>query len=426
MFTSAALRNRLTNAPAWALALYAAIAAFGVYFCMYAFRKPFTAAGYEGLNYFGIDYKVWLVTAQVIGYTLSKFYGIRFISSMKGDKRAGSIVKLILISWLTLLPFALVPAPYNIFFLFLNGLPLGMVWGLVFSFLEGRKTTEFMGAVLSISFIFSSGVVKTVGKSILIEFHVTEFWMPFLTGAIFVAPLLLFTWLLNHVPAPTKEDIALRTARPPMSKQERKAFLAMFLPGIVIIVTTYVLLTVLRDFRDNFANELYNELGYGNNASIFTTTEIPSSLIVLLSMSLLILARNNFTAFMINHCLVIGGYAVALISTLLSMENYISPVIWMTSIGTGLYLSYVPFNALYFERMIATYKVRSNIGFIMYIADAFGYLGSVTLLFTKEFVGMQLSWTSFFIHAVIFISVAGISGTLIAAVYFRRKYLSIQ
>ena len=118
-------------------------------------------------------------------------------------------------------------------------------------------------------------MVKTVGKSILIEFHVTEFWMPFLTGAIFVAPLLLFTWLLNHVPAPTKEDIALRTARPPMSKQERKAFLAMFLPGIVIIVTTYVLLTVLRDFRDNFANELYNTLGYGNNASILPQPKSP-------------------------------------------------------------------------------------------------------------------------------------------------------
>lgn len=426
MFTSAALRNKLSNARAWALSLYAAISAFGVYFCMYAFRKPFTAAGYEGLSYLGIDYKIWLVTAQVIGYTMSKFYGIRFISSMKGDKRAGSIIKLILISWLTLLPFALVPAPYNIVFLFLNGLPLGMVWGLVFSFLEGRKTTEFMGAVLSISFIFSSGVVKTVGKSILLGMHVTEFWMPFLTGSIFVVPLLLFTWLLNHVPPPSKEDIALRTARPPMTKEERKAFLSMFLPGIVVIVMTYVLLTVLRDFRDNFANELYNELGYGNNASIFTTTEIPSSLIVLLSMSLLILVKNNFKAFMINHYIVIGGYAVALLSTLLFMGHYISPVIWMTSIGTGLYLSYVPFNALYFERMIATYKVRSNIGFIMYIADAFGYLGSVTLLFAKEFMGMQLSWTNFFINAVIFISIVGISGTAIAAVYFKRKYLSIQ
>lgn len=426
MQTSAVLQKKLSHAPAWALSLYAAITAFGVYFCMYAFRKPFTAAGYNEISYLGIDYKIWLVTAQVIGYTISKFYGIRFISSMRGDKRAISIIKLILLSWLTLLPFALVPAPYNIIFLFLNGLPLGMVWGLVFSFLEGRKTTEFMGAVLSISFIFSSGVVKTVGKSILIEWHTTEFWMPFLTGAMFVAPLLLFTWLLNHVPAPTKEDIALRTARPPMTKEERKAFLAMFLPGIVIIVITYVLLTVLRDFRDNFANELYTELGYGNNASIFTTTEIPSSLIVLLSMSLLILVKNNYKAFMINHYMVIGGYAVALLSTLLFLGHYISPVIWMTMIGTGLYLSYVPFNALYFERMIATYKVRSNIGFIMYIADSFGYLGSVTLLFAKEFIGMQLSWTNFFINAVIFISIVGITGTAIAAIYFKRKYLSVQ
>ena len=105
---------------------------------------------------------------------------------------------------------------------------------------------------------------------------------------------------------------------------------------------------------------------------------------------------------MINHCLVIGGYAVALISTLLSMENYISPVIWMTSIGTGLYLSYVPFNALYFERMIATYKVRSNIGFYyVYSRRIWFYLGSVTLLFTKEFVGITIIVDQFFIHAVI-------------------------
>jgi hypothetical protein len=98
----------------------------------------------------------------------------------------------------------------------------------------------------------------------------------------------------------------------------------------------------------------------------------------------------------------------------------------MTMIGTGLYLSYVPFNALYFERMIATYKAKSNIGFIMYIADAFGYAGSVLILFIKEFIGVKLSWTSFFTQAVIFISIVGIAGTIVAAVYFRKKYLSLQ
>jgi len=164
MFTSNLLKQKLERSPAWLLSVYAAICSFCVYFCMYAFRKPFTAAGFEGIKFLSIDYKVWLVTAQVIGYMLSKFYGIKFISSMKGEKRATTIVKLILFSWLSLLLFAISPAPYNILFLFLNGFPLGMVWELVFSFLEGRRATEFMGAVLSISFIFSSGVVKSVWK----------------------------------------------------------------------------------------------------------------------------------------------------------------------------------------------------------------------------------------------------------------------
>jgi len=426
MHTSTLLQQKVKNMPAWALSVYAALCSFCVYFCMYAFRKPFTAAGFTGIEFLHIDYKVWLVTAQVIGYMLSKFYGIKFISGMQGEKRAITTVKLILLAWLALLLFAVTPAPYNIVFLFLNGFPLRMVWGLVFSFLEGRKSTEFMGAVLSISFIFSSGVVKSVGKSIVLYWHVSEMWMPFIAGAFFVLPMLLFTWLLNHVPPPTAEDITLRSARKPMTGAERKEFIARFLPGIIVIVFTYVLLTILRDFRDNFSNELWNELGYGNNAAIFTETETYVSLIVLLCMSLLILVKNNIKAFMINHYIIIGGYCLALISTLLFLAGYINPVVWMTMIGTGLYLCYVPFNALYFERMIATYKVRSNIGFIMYIADAFGYMGSVLVLFLKEFIGVKLSWTSFFTNAVLIVSVIGIAGTIIAAFYFRRKYLSDQ
>ena len=422
MYTSALLQKQLKTMPAWTLSVYAALSAFCVYFCMYAFRKPFAAAGFAGMHFIGFDYIVWLVTAQLIGYMLSKFYGIKFISGMKGQKRAITIVKLILLAWIALFLFAVTPAPYNIIFLFLNGFPLGMVWGLVFSFLEGRKTTEFMGAVLAISFIFSSGVVKSVGKSIVLNWQVSEMWMPFIAGAFFVLPMILFTWLLNHIPPPNDEDILLRSVRKPMTGIERKAFIRTFLPGIIVIIFTYVLLTILRDFRDNFSNELWKELGYGNNAAIFTQTETIVSLIVLVCMSLLILVKNNIRAFMINHFIIIVGYVLALISTLLFLAQLISPVIWMTMIGTGLYLSYVPFNALYFERMIATYKVKSNIGFIMYIADAFGYLGSVLVLFLKEFIGVKLSWTNFFTDAVLIISVIGIAGTFVAAFYFRRKY----
>lgn len=420
------LQKWLQTTPQWFIAVYAALCSFCVYFSMYAFRKPFTAAGFEGEYFLHIDYKVWLVTAQVIGYMLSKFYGIKYISSINKEKRAGAIVKLILISWLALLLFAITPAPYNIIFLLINGFPLGMVWGLVFGFLEGRKQTEFMGAVLAVSFIFSSGVVKSVGKSLILNQQVSEMWMPFLTGALFVLPMILFTWLLNHLPPPTDADIALRSVRKPMTQQERKSFLTMFLPGIIMIVATYVLLTVLRDFRDNFANEIWSELGFKDQASIFTKTEIPVSLIVLLSMSLLIIVKDNIKAFMINHYIILGGYVLALVSTLLFQAHYINPIIWMTMIGTGLYLSYVPFNALYFERMIASYKIRGNVGFIMYIADAFGYLGSVVVLFVKQFLGLHVSWTSFFINTVLIICTFGIAGTIAAAIYFRNKYYANQ
>lgn len=425
MFISNKWKNVLEKMPAWFISLYAAICSFCVYFCMYAFRKPLTAAGFEGLYFLKIDYKVWLVSAQLTGYMLSKFYGIKFIAGMQHSKRANTIVLLIVMAWMALLLFAMVPSPWNIIFLLLNGFPLGMIWGLVFSYLEGRKTTEFMGAVLSVSFIFSSGVVKSIGKNLVINNNITEFWMPFVTGALFFIPLLVFTWLLNHIPPPTQEDIAMRSIRKPMTREERRHFINLFLPGIVVIVSTYVLLTILRDFRDNFSNELYAESGYENNASIFTLTETPVSLIVLVCMSLLILIKDNVKAFLINHFIIIIGYMVALAATLLFTYKLINPVWWMIFVGTGLYISYVPFNALYFERMIATYKVQSNVGFIMYVSDAFGYLGSVLILFVKEFSGVQLSWTDFFIRAIFIITAVGIAGTLIAAIYFRQKYKKI-
>ena len=425
MFVSTIWKNKLEKMPAWFISIYAAVCAFALYFCMYAFRKPFTAAGFEDYRVLNIDYKVWLVSAQVLGYMLSKFYGIRFIAGMQPGKRASTIVVLIVLAWLALLLFAVTPVPFNIIFLLLNGFPLGMIWGLVFSYVEGRRATEFMGAVLAVSFIFSSGVVKTIGKGLMLNNDISEFWMPFATGSIFLIPLFIFTWLLNHTPAPTEKDIQMRSIRKPMTKKERRYFISMFYPGIIIIVTTYVLLTILRDFRDNFSNELYTELGHGDKASIFTITETPVSLIVLVCMSFLMLVKNNVHAFLLNHFIIIFGYVIALIATLLFTNKIIDPVWWMILIGTGLYISYVPFNAIYFERMIATYKVQSNVGFLMYISDAFGYLGSVLILFLKGFIGVQLSWTEYFINLAFIVTTTGIAGTFIAALYFKQKHRNL-
>src|ERR1700755_2373706 len=126
------LRAKVAKWPYGLLSVMAAVSSFGAYTCMYAFRKAFAAVTFTGQQYFHVDYKVWLVITQIIGYTLSKFYGIKFISELKPNERAKSIFVLIGAAWLALLFFAIIPAPYNIICLFINGFPLGMIWGLVF------------------------------------------------------------------------------------------------------------------------------------------------------------------------------------------------------------------------------------------------------------------------------------------------------
>jgi hypothetical protein len=62
---------------------------------MYAFRKPFTAAEFADYEWAGVGYKTLLVTAQVLGYTLSKFIGIKVIAEMNPARRAAMILVLI-------------------------------------------------------------------------------------------------------------------------------------------------------------------------------------------------------------------------------------------------------------------------------------------------------------------------------------------
>jgi hypothetical protein len=106
-----------------------------------------------------------------------------------------------------------------------------------------------------------------------------------------------------------------------------------------------------------------------------------------------------------------AGVLLSAIATFCFNAHFIGAFSWMLLSTTGLYLAYLPFNCVYFERMLATYKINGNIGFIMYIADAFGYLGTVAVLLIKEFIPIKYSWINFF--SFLFYSAAIIGVVLI-------------
>ena len=412
----------LSNTNGFWFSVYTAVSAFGLYLCVFALRKTYNVALYEGYEFAGVSYKVWMVLFQVVGYMLSKFIGIKVVSELRASARAKGILLMSLIAALSWLLFAIIPLPYNLICLFLNGLPLGMVWGMVFGYLEGRKFTEVLGAALSVSFIFSAGFSKTVGQYIMNSWHVSEFWMPFAAACVFFGPLLLFLKMLDQVPAPTAEDERLRTKRAPMTGAERIQFTKTFLPGLVLLVLTYMLLTAFREFRDNFSSNIWKALGYGDKPEVFTTTETIITLVLLALIGSLMIIKNNKKAMIANHLIVLAGMILVGIGNFAFQREWIGPLTWMTTVGMGLYFGYIQFNSIFFDRLIAAFKYVSTVGFLIYLADSFGYVGSVMVMLYKEFGQKDVSWLEFFINGGYVMSVAGSILILLSLVYFTRKH----
>jgi len=304
--------------------------------------------------------------------------------------------------------------------LFFNGLPLGLVWGLVFGFLEGRTTSDALGAGLCASFILASGFVKSVGK-MLLDAGVAEVWMPAATGALFVVPMVLFVWMLAQLPPPSEQDEKQRLRREPMDGKARVRFVKAILWGLVSLTIAYVLLTAYRDFRDNFAREIWDALGYADEPLMMTYSEIPVAFGALLAVAAVWRIRDNKKALLFVHGLMLFGALLIGSTTLLYQAGLLGPDKWMVAVGLGLYVGYVPYNCVLFDRLIPAVGMVGTAGFLIYVTDAFGYLGSVALLLFKNFGHPDLSWLSFFVgfsHAC-----AWIGAVLFVAsgVYFYRR-----
>lgn len=401
------------------LILWSASAAFLTYSFMYAFRKPVTAAQFDGLYHWGINYKVLAIITQVLGYLSSKFIGIRFIAELRTEKRQLTLLVLIISSLIALFLFAITPYPYGFIFLFFNGLPLGMIWGIVYSYLEGRQLTDILAMFLSISFIFSSGVVKSLGRYLIEHHGVSEFWMPFAIGSMFLIPIVLSSWMLEKIPPPTKLDQQLRVKRIPMDKKQRRKTFRRFGLGLTFLLILNGVMTILRDIKDNFMVEIWNDLKIDSNFSVFAQIETIISVVVLLLLMVLVFIQNSKYALKMLDVIIVFGLLLVVGSTVLFERQAISGFVWMVIHGIGLYTAYIAFQSVYFERLIAALKIKGNVGYLIYMADFIGYLASTIILIGKEIQLFSQVWSIFFIQLSYWVVAIGLMSIILSMVYFK-------
>lgn len=408
--------------PDWIFVLWAGGTALLSYSLVYALRKPFTAAEFEGLQVFGMDYKIVVSIIQLFGYVSAKLLGIKYISELRPEGRLKFIIGSAALSEISLIAFGLLPMPYNIMALYFNGLSLGCMWGVIFSFLEGRRSTDILASIMGVSMALSSGVAKSLGLYTLNVLHVSEFWMPALIGAI-AFPLLCFTgWMMTRFPQPTAADIASRSVRVTLNGHQRWALFRRFMPLLIMLFAANLLLTVQRDIKEDFIVCIIDVSTVSSWA--FAQIDSIATLVLLATFALLSTTYDHLKVLCILLVLSTCGMGTLAFLGANFEQVGLPTTIWLFLQSLCLDMAYLSFQTIFFERFIACFKIKGNVGFFIITIDFVGYLGTLALLLFKEFYASHIDWASFYNSMSLYIGIVcclAFIGSLVYMIQVRKR-----
>ena len=410
--------------PDWLFVLWAGGTALLSYSLVYALRKPFTAAEFTGLQVAGMDYKIVVSIIQLLGYVTAKMLGIKYISELRPEGRLKFIIGSAALSEASLVAFGLLPLPFNVAALFFNGLSLGCMWGVIFSFLEGRRTTDILASIMGVSMALSSGVAKSMGLYAVHSLHVSEFWMPALVGA-FAFPLLCFTgWMMTRFPAPSAADIASRSRRVTLNGRERMSLFRRFMPLLLMLFLANLLLTVQRDIKEDFIVCIIDVRTV--SAWAFAQIDSIATFVLLAIFALLATTYDHLKVLCILLVLSTCGMgAIAFIGAGGSSLG-IPTTIWLFLQSFCIEIAYLSFQTIFFERFIACFKIKGNVGFFIITIDFIGYAGTLALLLGKEFFASGIDWPVFYNHMSVYIGLVCCATFIGSLFYIIRAKARLQ
>lgn len=416
-------RREATTSPGWGFVLYAGGAAFATYFCMYGLRKPVDVTIFKDIKFLAtrIDLKTACVLGQILGYAVSKFVGARVCSEARRDRRLTLLVAAAVAAEFALVAFALVPDGLKPLAMLANGLPLGVVWGLVVRYLEGRRSSDLLLTILSGSIIIAGAATKDAAMYLLTDWKLAEPWIPAATGGLFLLPYLLSVWMLDRVPPPDARDEHARTARASLDAAGRRAFLARVGVGFFLLVLAYFLMTAYRDFRDHYGREILKGLGHEGQAGIFVRTDRWALVGALFALAFLTRIGNHRRALGVVVGVILTGFGVIGLATAAFQAGWITGMGWFSAVGVGLYLAYVPFGAVLFERVVAAARFPGTSVFAVQLTDGFGYTGSMLLQVYRDLAHPDIDRTTFFAPLSYTVAAAGAVLTLVGAAKLRNR-----
>jgi Family of unknown function (DUF5690) len=417
------LRRRSADDPV--TVVWFALALSCAYFCVYFWRyvvfvvpeaplvplesKKSGDSGDEKVA--SVSLKTLLAISQTLGFLCAKFPAIRVVTGFNRAHRLRLVVLLCASGALAVgLGFGLGgllalkdhagPGPWiQAFAVFLAAWPSSWIWGVVVTYTEGRRATEILLSSMSVLLVFAGGASRATGAAVAEGLFGNEYagsiWMPLVVGGGALVPSLLLFWVVDQAPPPSVLDVAHRAERASMSMGAAWRLFVDAWPGWVTVIIGYAGLTAIRAFRDFFALEIYTAvLGEEPPAVFYIVADFPAAIISATALSALRAVVDNRRAALIMCGLMLLG-TVILFATAVMQDDAIfggsndgkprerskfAGYMWAILVGTGIYLSYLPNGAMFFDRILAARRDVGTGVFLVFASDLAGYVGSVSLL----------------------------------------------
>ncbi len=161
-------------------------------------------------------------------------------------------------------------------------------------------------------------------------------------------------------------------------------------------------------------------MGVTETPAVFAQTETVVAVCVTALNALAIWISHNLTAIRATLGLMCGAFAIVGASAVMQSAGLTTPFGFMVACGIGLYMPYVAFHTTVFERLIAASRHPGNLGFLMYLADALGYLGYAVVMTLRALHRSPGRVLPFFLTTMMIVAAASILGLLTALWYFHR------
>ena len=120
--------------------------------------------------------------------------------------------------------------------------------------------------------------------------------------------------------------------------------------------------------------------------------------------------------------MLILGFGIVLLSVWGYQANLFSPMVFMVTLGLGLYVPYVALHTTVFERPIASFGEVATIGYLMCLADAVGYLGYVSVMVFRNTTSGEVNFLKLMVWSATFIAFVASSIAIILLVYYRIRF----